>query len=621
MPNFAVNVPVFSQIPIITGHLNGLIRVVGTLTSRIEKSQKSLDAIGDSSGERIRARAIEAQDTMEITRNAFRAAVFEVEQENRILEKRGAALLGPRTGAIQQEFEVQRRIAAMEKAASEIEEPIGLDRTKAEMAKYRLELETRTNELLNGRTRIEQMQLAFARTGVNLVAERVALGQELDTQGRSILTLTDIENAKVQKILEARREEAGIRKRVAEIAITDPEFQAAEGKVAKRGMLTPSGRETKAAKTMRLRLEGIRLGVIERDTELKNIKAQEETTKNLQMEVEERERLSKQYAMTKGLHLDVARSHIQMASAAGMSNKAIAEEISAHQAANNAARRHRAELINASIGMFVFTITATQTIAALQGMTKEGSVANFTFGEMTRIIKLTTGPIQVFTGVLQFMNQANKELMKSMSLWLGVALAGAFIIRGFTTDSKKLQRVYFSLALAISALTAAYSAYRIMAIQTTMANTGLATSQAAVNVQTAAGIPVTIASAFAEATKAKFTWSVFFASIAKLSIPTLGASLAFAAGVIGVIASMVGIVKSFQTQPGEFKRVGKGGLAQVHEGETIYRPASIGAQGRMGAGGMGSSVINYNFFVRGDLDTNAVKMMNRQLRAGQIGVF
>lgn len=327
-----------------------------------------------------------------------------------------------------------------------------------------------------------------------------------------------------------------------------------------------------------------------------------------------------------------------------------------YQIANGLMRRNRAQLINNSIGMFVLSITITQTVAALEQIVKSIADANeqarFLFwsakdaakflNEMNQVIRMSIGPIQVYTAVMQLASQANMAFFLTALPMLGLFGSLGLLVKAFTAESRSMRKVFSVLALVFSGAATGLAIYNMQQHIASFRANEAAIAQANLAIATNAETIATIGSASAKgagiiasrgltsamgAEEAQ-TMGLTMAKVAEftvesslITLKTFGLGAALVLSVIAFIASIYATMKaftSFETEPGEYKTVGKTGMATVHEGEIITTPARIGSQGMFGdSGGEARLVIVNN--VAGNLDTSVPRIMARRYKAGQIG--
>ena len=268
--------------------------------------------------------------------------------------------------------------------------------------------------------------------------------------------------------------------------------------------------------------------------------------------------------------------------------EALAIKTAAQQAANaqTAAaiqqnRMLQRNMIATSISMFVLTITLTQTLTALSQMVGTQTMLGKGLKEMTTIVKLSLGPLQVYTALMQMTTILNKQMLFSMMPWLA-ALAGLLLLwKGLKSAGAGLRAVLVGLGATILTLT--------------LWTKGMVLAQQAWNVAKMIG------TALAPGGAVKLTSA---AIIASLAVGTFAAI--FAAGTAKK--------KGFQTGPGQIHRITRSGLATVHSGELIGRPMGEHVSAFDG-GGSGGTVI---FNIQGDMSTELASRLQTRFLAGQI---
>lgn len=328
-----------------------------------------------------------------------------------------------------------------------------------------------------------------------------------------------------------------------------------------------------------------------------------------------------------------------------------------YQISNGLMRRNRAQLINNSIGMFVLSITITQTVAALEQMIKSWAdadenakafgirvedIAKF-LNEMNQVLRFAIGPIQVYTAIMQLAAQANRAFFLSAIPMLALFGGMGILMKAFTAESKKMRAVFGGIGIVIGGVATAVSAYNlateistIRATNAALAVTSLTLATVGENVAVsgtttakAAGIIVSngyVSSQTAETvstgslTAAKT--SLFTVEAGLLSLKTFGLGAVLVLSILSLMASVYATVRAFQsfdTQPGEYKTVGSTGPAMVHKGEVISTPAAMGNHGSFGSGGGGGQTVEINYHIAGNLDTAVPRAMVKRLKSGQIG--
>jgi hypothetical protein len=313
------------------------------------------------------------------------------------------------------------------------------------------------------------------------------------------------------------------------------------------------------------------------DQTVRRLAAQQNIEQNLtrqfqnRLAVEREAIMLRQVAVQSGMKLSVENATLM----ATQNQKIIAAE----EAATAAIRMKQRALMQVSISLFVMNISANQLVSSLKPLVKGNEAASQALTDFQGVLNLTLGPLQAYLALLQISNALHLEMKQTVTA-LGFALAAVMLFFvAVRQNSPAIRAALGAMSGALLALT--LHSYQAALAQSVLGG-AIQTAVAAVGGPVAFGIALAVA----------------------------GAGLAF---VIGQIAK----AKSAQTRVGQMKRITRGGLAEVHEGE-IFRPAAgEGGVGDMGVGGditiflpegYQGSVSQSRFFAR---------EVNRLVRTGQ----
>ena len=181
--------------------------------------------------------------------------------------------------------------------------------------------------------------------------------------------------------------------------------------------------------------------------------------RELNNEIDERAvGLVKRNVMTKNQAIKLAEQEIRLERVSAIATRARNE---LRKEELRLAGLMRQELMQASIGMFVMGITATQTTSVLRDMAGANTARGMTFNEMTNGIRFMLGPIQVVTAALQFMNMQNKALMFTMSKYVVILAMAYFWFKAITVQSRAVKVAMVAIASGITILTAAMWKYNL----------------------------------------------------------------------------------------------------------------------------------------------------------------
>jgi len=253
----------------------------------------------------------------------------------------------------------------------------------------------------------------------------------------------------------------------------------------------------------------------------------------------------------------------------------------AQKQSNYTMKMKQRNMMMTSISMFVLTITITQTLTALQQLIGAETKAGKALGELTTMVKLALGPLQVYTAIQQMMIIQNKEMLRSMLPWL-LALGSAILIyRGLSLEAGKMRAALWGVGAAMAVLF-------LWTKRRMFAEWKLGLMKA---------------------------WTLAMSGPTGLMQVGLGTAGAIAAaGVIGAAAGA--LAPSFQTGPEQLHRIRRTGMAMVHQGETIGRPTRDEIHEGYGEG----SITNI-FNIQGDMDSELAKDIQMRSLSGQINTI
>jgi len=442
----------------------------------------------------------------------------------------------------------------------------------------------------------------------SLVAQNVALAVESTNQGREAILQQELLNVELRETADARRE-------IRDFAIAQAEVLSLGG-VPKKTSKLPGGTEALNEERVAIDLVSRALADVNQRkvkfNDLTNVEA--EVEKEAKAALDARNAAIRDHARLTGKGVAAIEAEVN---ATNMSTEALVANNEMTRTAIANKRRLRAELIGASIGMFVFGITITQTISGLAGLVSNSKESAKTVTFLSNTVKAALGPIQVFMGILQFWNiqNINLAMTNAAAAESNVAVAETNVAVGETAFFAATGVIHLRTSLlatigTLGTIILIVAAFKAGNKELRGVLAGLATT---VGILTAAFVYLRAAQ-IAETIATIITQMVGTGGAAA---PIIAASIAGAAILAGLAVGVA--TASFDTQPGMMKRVGKTGMAIVHEGETFSRPASIGDHRsiRSMMGSSGGTVIN--IFNRGDLDTNSIKRLDRKFNSLQIG--
>lgn len=299
---------------------------------------------------------------------------------------------------------------------------------------------------------------------------------------------------------------------------------------------------------------------------------QEDLTKTFshQMNVERRAFRINQANIKEGMKSNIVSARVA-------AETAIQEE-AAYKKSEIALKAKRRALMQVSISMFVFNISVGQMVSSLLPLVKGSEEATKALKGYQAILMLSMGPMQAYMAIK--MIQINLERQHQAAVFGVVAAMSAayFWYAMLTTKSKEMKIILGALAGVMTALAARQAFVAITAWQAAVAQ---ATGRAVIGDVSG--------------------WV------------KIGVGLGIAAGVGATIG---GLLPTGQTRVGQRKRVGRGGLAELHEGEEISRPR-MGTRG-IGEGG-GDTIIYLPESYRGTVSQSRffAEEVNRLLKSGQ----
>lgn len=211
--------------------------------------------------------------------------------------------------------------------------------------------------------------------------------------------------------------------------------------------------------------------------------------------------------------------------------QANAEIIRSENEAMIAMQAKRRAMMQASISLFVMNISMNQLVGSLKPFVKGNKEAEKALNDLSAALNFSIAPLQAYMAVMQI----STNLAQSQKIaFLGVAASlGAvfFMYEALTAQSKPLRAAYAAIATVLTIVAIAQWAFA----------TGLATTETLMGNLAAFG--------------------------------AVAAGLAATAAVVGWVSA-----PGAQTQPGQRKKVTRGGLAEIHEGE-IWRPTEEDKEG------------------------------------------
>jgi len=247
------------------------------------------------------------------------------------------------------------------------------------------------------------------------------------------------------------------------------------------------------------------------------------------IEVERRVLRAKEDAARKGIAFneESARRTIEAQVKEEMAYKRVQEAINAKRKA----------LMQTSISLFVLNISANQLVSSLKPLVKENEAATKALEDMQAMLNLTLGPLQFYLALLQIQEALQLKAATTAKLF-GTAMAGTFLMM------MAIRQEAPALRAALGAISGALLALSIMNFMNALSEQ-IKAGAILTSIMTRMGGPVGFIAGMAMA----------------------GAGIALVTGWISKAKS------SYETPLGGMKRVGRTGLAMVHEGEIFGRPS------------------------------------------------
>ena len=268
---------------------------------------------------------------------------------------------------------------------------------------------------------------------------------------------------------------------------------------------------------------------------------QEDLTKQHahQMDVERRAFRINQANIKTGMKSNIVAARVAAESA-------IVEE-AAYKKSEMALKAKRRALMQVSISMFVFNISVGQMVSSLLPLVKGNEEATRALKGYQAVLMMSMGPMQAYMAIKMIQINLEKQHQAAVFGVVAAMSAAYFWYAMLTTKSRELKIIMGALAGIMTLLAARQALVAITAWQATVAQ---ATGRAVIGDLSG--------------------WM------------KVGIGLGIAAGVGAAIGALL---PTGQTRVGQRKRVGRGGVAELHEGEEIVRhPMGAAGVGAMGGG-------------------------------------